>query len=288
VTSVFHTNTAESMLNRRVEDLEVLRRADETLMAKRGYVVEMPEKGESVVACLSGGLDSVCNLEVLMGEFGLNVYPFFINRKQTNYRWEKKAKDFFEKYFLSKYPDLMHEIIEIDLETPAEIYNDDLRNLKSLTDKFPYRHDVAYPARNPLIFLAGMEYAYSLQAKGINPKTIFGTFMKSDNLYHSSLTTSRLLNLLMCQITGDWEFQFISIPIEREFGNCYDKDVYVKYCIEKGVPLEHSRSCVSADEIQCGKCPACWDRRHAFIVNGIKDSTPYQYPWTETPPYPVI
>jgi len=182
----------------------------------------------------------------------------------------------------------MNEIIEIEVETPGKTYKEMLRACKKMADKPLYRHDVAYPARNPIIFLTGLDYAYSLQSKGIFPKTIFGAYMESDNLYHSSLTLTRLLNLVMCHITGDWEFQFISIPIERELGNCYDKDVYVKYCFERGVPLEHSRSCVSADEIQCGICPACWDRRNAFIKNNLEDKTTYKNPFPAIPPYPVV
>jgi len=112
--------------------------------------------------------------------------------------------------------------------------------------------------------------------------------MKSDNLYHSSLTFIRLLNLVMCHITGDWEFQFISIPIEREFGNCYDKEVYVKYCVEKEMPLEYTRSCASNSKIQCGICPDCWDRRNAFRINNLEDKTVYKYPMPQNPPYPIV
>lgn len=285
---IIYTNTASKITKRRTEDLLVLNMAEKILKKKRKYIIKMPKPGKSVVVCISGGLDSVCNLEVLMGEFGLMVYPYFLNRKQSNYQYEKKAVSFYGKYFQKRYPDLMHKIMEIKVETPGTSYKDMLRICKKMTDKSLYRHDVAYPARNPIIFLTGLDYAYSLQSKGIFPKTIFGAYMESDNLYHSSLTSIRLLNLIMCHITGDWEFQFISIPIERELENCYDKDVYVKYCVEKGIPLEHSRSCVSKDKIQCGICPACWDRRNAFKKNNLEDRTIYQKPFSKKAPYPII
>lgn len=288
ISKVIYTNTAERTFKRRVEDNFVLEMAEEILKKKRGYVIKIPEPKDPVVACISGGLDSVCNLEILMGEFDFNVYPYFLNRKQSNYQYEKKSVEFYNKYYKKRYPNLMHEIIEIELETPGRSYKEMLRACKKMTDNPLYRHDVAYPARNPIIFLTGLDYAYSLQSKGIFPKIIFGSLMESDNLYHSSLTTTRLLNLVMCHITGDWTFQFTSIPIEKELGNCYDKDVYVKYCVERGVPLEYTRSCVSADEIQCGICPACWDRRNTFRKNNLEDKTVYQHPFSEIPPYPIV
>lgn len=287
-TKIINTNTAKRTKERRVEDLLTLNIADSILKEKRGYIIKMPKSGEPVVACLSGGLDSVCNLEVLMGEFGLSVYPYFLNRNQSNYKYEKKSVRFYTNYYKKRYPNLMHDPIEITIDTPGKSYKNMLRSCKKMTDKPLYRHDVAYPARNPIIFLTGMDYAYSLQSKRIFPKTIFGAYMESDNLYHSSLTLTRLLNLVMCHAIGDWDFQFTSIPIEREFDNCYDKDVYVKYCSEKGVPLEYSRSCCLEDEIQCGACPACWDRRNAFKVNNLKDRTIYQSPMSKKPPYPVV
>jgi len=85
ISKVIYTNTAKKMATRRVEDLLVFDMAEEILKKKRGYIIKMPTQGESVVTCVSGGLDSVCNLEILMGEFGLIVYPYFLNREQSNY-----------------------------------------------------------------------------------------------------------------------------------------------------------------------------------------------------------
>ncbi len=44
------------------EDATLLKIYDDILKNKRGYVVKMPKKGTSVVACLSGGQDSVANI----------------------------------------------------------------------------------------------------------------------------------------------------------------------------------------------------------------------------------
>ncbi|MCD6550084.1 hypothetical protein J7K24_00895 [bacterium] len=99
ISKILNTGTAQEINNRRVEDLFVLNMTDEVLRKKRGYVVKLPPPGEPVVACLSGGLDSVCNLAILLKEFKLQVYPYFLNRNQSNYKYEKEAVKFFNIYF---------------------------------------------------------------------------------------------------------------------------------------------------------------------------------------------
>jgi len=275
MTKVLNTNTAQQSLKRRVEDLTVINAIEKVFKEKRGYIIKKPKPNEPVLACMSGGLDSICNITVLLEELKVQVYPFFLDREQTNYKYEKASVMFFNKYFKKRYPDLYHDVLEIKLVSPAWAYKDMLRDTHKMKDNLIYRHDVAYPARNSIIFLTGMDYGYALQSRGIFPKTVFGATLSSDFLYHSSLTSIRITNLLMCNVTGDWDWQYISIPIEKEFANGYDKDVYVKFNTEKNIPLEKTRSCPKKSKIQCGTCLPCWDRRMAFKKIGIKDKTPY-------------
>jgi XTP/dITP diphosphohydrolase len=258
------------------EDKEIINSINRILLKKRGYVVRMPKTGESVVAPLSGGMDSVVNIAMLLKEYKLNVFPFFINRNQSAYVYEKKAAEYYDRFFKKLYPDLYNGFVEIKVATPAAEYKDDLRKVKeSIKDKHLSSH-ISYPARNSVIFLTGMEYAYSLTNKGVNIRTVFASHMSSDFSYHCSLTWTRITNLTMCQITNDYSWQFISIPIETEFGNYFDKDVYVRYAIRNRIPLEYTRSCTKNSSVQCGVCPSCWDRRRAFIEVGVKDPTEYQ------------
>jgi hypothetical protein len=122
-----------------------------------------------------------------------------------------------------------------------------------------------------------MEYGYSLQSDGIFPKTVFVTFLADDPPRHSTLTSIRITNLLMCHITGDYNWQLISIPLERELGNYYGKIPYVKWCNEHDIPLEKTRSCYKDGELHCGICePACVNRKKAFKESNVKDNTIYQ------------
>ena len=266
------------------EDVNLLKIYSDILRSKRGYVVKMPEKGESVIACLSGGQDSVANIGILLKEFGLNVYPFFINRGQSNYKHEKRAADYFNRFYKERFPNLYHNYKEITAITPGAEYKDLLRKTKKMVDDIPLRHNVSYPARGPVVFLTGMEYGYSLKAKGIEIKTVFASNMSSDFSYHCSQTWVRLMNILFCQILNDWSWQFISLPIETEFGNHFDKDVFIKWAHDNDVPLYKARTCVKSFDIECGDCPTCWDRRRGYKDAGVKDQTKYKFPMSEKYP----
>ena len=266
------------------EDAGLLKVYEGILKNKRGYIVKMPERKESVVACLSGGQDSVANIGILLKEFGLNVYPFFVNRGQSNYKYEKKAVNYFNRFYKRRFPKLYHNYKEITVATPGMEYKNLLRKAKRMVDNIPLRHNISYPARGPIVFLTGMEYGYSLQAKGIKIRTVFASNMSSDFSYHCSQTWVRLMNILFCQILNDWSWQFISLPIETEFGNYFDKDVFIKWAYENEIPLHKARTCVKSFKIECGDCPVCWDRRRAYKEAGIKDPTKYMFPMSEKYP----
>lgn len=258
------------------EDIPLLLSIEKILKKKRGYIVKIPKPNEPVITCLSGGLDSVSNIVILLEELKLQVYPFFVNRGQSNYQWEKKAVDFYDRFFSRKYSKLYHHCLEIKSDVPGRAYKKDLIVTKSLDDNPLLRKRATYPARNPIIFLIGLEYGYSLQHKMIYPKTILAATHTEDGAYHSCLTSLRCQNLVMCHITGDWSWQFTSIPLEKEFGNYYGKARMLKFAHQCGVPLEYTRSCTGKDKLQCGLCTmACMDRRLSFRKAGILDKTKY-------------
>ncbi len=275
---VVDTGTARGIRENRLEDPLVLEDVERIFAKRRAAVIRMPAPGSPVVACLSGGMDTVANTAILMQEFGLKVYPFFIDRGQTNYTWEKAAVDYFDAYFKERYPELYHACREIRLDTPPAAYKDQLRRTKESADNPTFRGSVAYPARNPIIALTGMEYAYALQAEGVFAKTVFAVHTADDPVRHSTLTAIRIDNLLMCQIMGDYNWQFISLPIEKELGNYYGKEVMAGWCVENGIPIERSRSCYKDDPVHCGECfPACVHRKEAFRKAGVEDKTVYKH-----------
>lgn len=258
--------------------LEIL---DNILKQKKGYVIKLPKPGETVVACMSGGLDSTANIGILLKELKLKVYPFFINRGQSALKWERAAVKFFDRYYQKRFPYQYHKCLEIKVPTPAKEYKDLLRKTKKMMTDIPLSQNISYPVRNPIIFLSGAEYAYSLKAKGENISTVFASHVSSDGSFHCSQTWTRLMNILMCQIFNDWNFQFISLPIETELDNFFDKDVYIRFMIENSIPIEKTRTCTTASRIPCGDCPPCWDTRRILNELRIPDKRKYLFPMSE-------
>jgi len=274
---VLNTGTGY-LLKTREEDYDILKRIEEKFVKERGYVVKMPPKGSPVVACMSGGTDSIGNIAILLEEFGYEVYPFFLDRGQSNNKWEVKSRKRFEVIFKERYPDLFHDCLSITVNTPGPEYKDMLRNTKNLKDNVELRTRNTYPARNPIIFMTGMEYAYSLQSKGVFPKSVFVAEQGNDLTVHGSLTYLRQINELWCWLTRDWDWQLLSLPIEKEFDNFCGKEYYTRYLSDHDYPVEETVSCCGKDEVQCGECAvACLDRRFSFLKAGVEDKTEYQH-----------
>ncbi len=153
-TKIINTNTAEKIKENRLEDKLVLNDIENIFRKRRPYVIRMPKEGNTVVAAVSGGLDTITNLAILMKEFKLNVYPVFVNRGQTNYRWEKQSVEFFNEYYKKMFPKHYHDFFEIKLESPPAAYKNILRDTKNLKDNSFLRKSVAYPARNSTICIS--------------------------------------------------------------------------------------------------------------------------------------
>ncbi len=250
------------------EDIALIDCIDRFFRMKRGYVVQMPAPGTPVGVCMSGGLDSVSTIAALLENFQLRVYPFFIDRGQSNLAFEREAMLFYNGYFKRRYPELYTDCFTIKTDIPSLSYK------HMLTEELKRGH-IDYPARNSMLFLAGAEYLYSLKSTGVVIKTLFGATVASDDLYHCSLTWTRVTNLAICQFLNDYDWQMMSLAIERELGNYYDKDVLIRYCAQIGVPLDHTRTCVGSDPVQCGRCVCCRDRRRCFREAGVEDKTSY-------------
>jgi 7-cyano-7-deazaguanine synthase len=43
-----------------------------------------------------------------------------------------------------------------------------------------------------------------------------------------------------------------------------------------GVPFELTWSCYKGEDLHCGKCGTCYQRKEAFQIAGVEDATPYE------------
>ena len=70
---------------------------------------------------------------------------------------------------------------------------------------------------------------------------------------------------------ADWH----EVSLHRPFVTKTKADIAVLGA-ELGVPFEKTWSCYKGEELHCGRCGTCVERREAFHLAGISDPTPYQ------------
>ena len=64
------------------------------------------------------------------------------------------------------------------------------------------------------------------------------------------------------------------VSLNRPFSSLNKADI-VKLGDELGVPFEQTWSCYKGGQVHCGVCGTCVERREAFQLAGVTDSTIY-------------
>ena len=85
------------------------------LISNRGWVSRWPKKA---VFIFSGGMDSTVTIARLLSEMKIEIFPAFINRGQTNLKYERKSVKYFDNLFKIKYSNLYHEYVELKIDIP--------------------------------------------------------------------------------------------------------------------------------------------------------------------------
>jgi len=270
------------LLKRKLEDLEVLQQTETFLQKKRGYIFHMPKKDESVILTISGGLDSTILWGMLLEEYQLHVYPVFFRRGHKRVRREEDAIRFFSQFFQKKYPQTFHSVQFLNVAMPPKEIRWQIteRSKDVVNRKTNQRKGI--PLYSGLLAFNAVEYAYFLQEeKNISVRTIFSAFVSSDgeSLKYETLTAMRSLMQNICTLTGDMSWQYTSLALEKELGHFWDKDVLIRWAVEKNYPIEKMFSCISPINytIHCGRCYFCRYRKGSFARAGISDPTVYKY-----------
>lgn len=67
-----------------------------------------------------------------------------------------------------------------------------------------------------------------------------------------------------------------SIQIDTPYASLHKADI-VRRGLELAVPFEHTLSCMNPkDDLHCGRCSKCRERRDAFLAAGVPDPTLYR------------
>jgi 7-cyano-7-deazaguanine synthase in queuosine biosynthesis len=207
-----------------------------------------------VVVNWSGGPDSTGLIFLLLTNYSCNVYPIFINRCQTNKKFEEGAVDYYSKIF-SKY-DKFHSPMKVKIISPPDEF-------RSLSDK------AKYALRNSDIINQGVRFAIS---KGINT-VLLATFDNENEQLDGSKSYLDAKTTEVRVGTGNSDF-IVCSPFHYESKFPSDKAVLFNVCRDAKFDLTMTRSCYGENEKHCGECTACTNRHMAFRQSG-HDETDY-------------
>lgn len=275
---------------KKFEDPSILKGLNKMFLGKRGYTFKMPKRGEPVLLIVSGGLDSIMLWFHLMRVYGLVVYPIYFTSplfNSNNIPGEIRAIKFFFNFYKKIFPHLIRKIkfMPIDLsfsltrggnmkilETNWRIVANNFKVNKETGEKSIYLLD--YPTRFARYLLSSYEYGLALQSRNIPATSIFLGVVPNDSAIgrEPTLTVLRSLNMYLCLVLGDWNWQMTG-PIEKGF--YYPKEKSIISGFNNNIPLEKTWSCAKPFLFHCGLCNACRYRQRSFIDAGVIDKTIY-------------
>lgn len=248
-------------------DLEAV---ENILLHNRGYITRVPMDEDVVVLC-SGGLDSAVMLDLIINEHNSKLHPLFIRRGAAAEKLEEKSFDFFMDFYKERYPENMGEIAKLDYQIPPKQFKDNFQKELALT--------TGHPLRNSTMQNLAVMCAVALNGKhGLNIKTVLTGSVGEDNTEPElGLLSLRTQTLMTCVQLADWEWQIISPLTDSDIRerSIFKIDL-IEYAIEKGIPLDKTRTCFGADEIADGTCNACRKRLDAFEYVRVKDPVKYK------------
>ena len=89
------------VFSNRDEDSKILEMMNNIFLYRRGYISKVP-KNEDVVFIFSGGLDSSITLDMIINEWGVNVFPLFVRRSARATKFEEESVRFFVDFYQKK------------------------------------------------------------------------------------------------------------------------------------------------------------------------------------------
>lgn len=236
---------------------------EKILLKKRGYVFKIPKR-QNVVFLVSGGLDSIVSIDKVIREWDVKIHPLFIKRGAKAEKFEEQSFDYFTDFYSKRYPKNFLRPCKLNIENPP---------LK-LKSSFPVKmlQTVGYPMRDAVLQSIGIQYAVSLKKR---IKTIFTAMTPDETFPHCGILALRLQTLLACVDTEDWGWQITSPLTEPMIGRQLSKKDLILWAAKYDIPLEKTRTCISAKKIPDGICPECLWRKRAFKKAGLTDPLKY-------------
>lgn len=240
---------------------------DEILLNKRGWISKIPENKKAVML-ISGGYDSIATAARLIEDYGMELYPMYVNRDARNKEGELASIAFFTQYFQKRYgKNSFHDLFEPNISLPpAEI--------KERLQEYAKTH--RYPMRDFLMQMFATQYAVTLDG---DVRVICNGVIATDSI--ADIGIARLNTLAICEMTKEWDWQILSLNVDTNISDTpFSKKDEIEWAMKHSIPMEHTMTCwtpIKNNSIlyHCGECYACLERQTGFKEAGYPDPTNY-------------
>jgi len=214
------------------------------------------------VIVYSGGLDSTVLLYHLLDE-GHEVAALSIDYGQKHKIELQRAKA------ISQPLDLHHEVA--DLNGMTKLFGES--SLINSQNSVPHGHyeeenmkSTIVPNRNMILLSLATAWASSIKADSVSYAAHSG-----DHAIYPDCREEFATALDQAIRLADWQ----EIYLNRPFVGLSKAEV-VKRGAELYVPFQLTWSCYEGQDLHCGQCGTCIERREAFHLAGIEDPTSYK------------
>lgn len=221
---------------------------------------------EKAVVVFSGGLDSTTLLYHLHDK-GYDITCISFNYGQKHIRELEHAK------IVAKELHAKHKIIDLtfmhDFILSSSLVNNEITNPKAEYDRDNMLTTVV-PNRNTMMLSLAWTIACSINARVL----AFGPH-KGDNYVYADCRPDYFSAMNLALRLGTIDSRNEDLELIAPFLSMTKAEI-VKYGATLNVPFAMTWSCYDGEDLHCGTCGTCIQRKSAFITAGISDPTIYK------------
>ena len=223
---------------------------------------DSPSKGQRVIVLLSGGMDSVTALYQAAKDYNV------LGTLSFNYGSKHNHKEIpFAKYHAEKLG-VPHQTIEAKFI--ENLFDSALLKNEEEIPEGHYADEVmkktVVPFRNGIMLAIACGYAESIGAQGVVIAAHSG-----DHAIYPDCRNDFMEAMAAAMKLGTYE----NIELISPFADI-DKTEIARIGHQLGIDYGMTWSCYKGQELHCGVCGTCYERKEAFELAGVIDPTIYQ------------